>query len=283
MPAAAPAHTHYPTPPPSDAISSSSTPAPVAEPAICDPQTSTKKPSARPRSKKADPDHVRRPRNSFFCFRSEFYKLKKKNSGGYDQNEISKEAGRVWRLLTKEEKQFYEDMAKQEKEAHQLKYPTYSYAPGKERKPTTTKRKSSTKKAPSKKSRTIYPDVVDTVESIALPSLPNFSPSLEDFRSTLPTPSPQPGSPGWESQDLLDLTQSDDSSVEFDIDWSFISTSSTSSERAVSPCSNSDKVCFHLLQYPHFSSILIVHHRSMKYMISPFAPRASMPSRRHLG
>ncbi|KAF9467783.1 high mobility group box domain-containing protein [Collybia nuda] len=123
-----PAHPHYPTTPLSDATSSSSAPVQLNGSTSCSPHIVHK--SSTRRGKKAD--HIPRPRNSFICFRSEFYKLKKKNPGGYDQNEISKEAGRVWTLLTPAEKQPFEEMAKREKEDHQLRYPTYSYAPGKE-------------------------------------------------------------------------------------------------------------------------------------------------------
>jgi hypothetical protein len=158
--------------------------------------------------------------------------------------------------MTKEAKKPYEDMATREKVAHQIKYPTYSYAPGKEKKAAATKRKPlAKKKSPSKKLHNVHCENVDTVQPIALPSLPRFSSPSEDFRSTLPppTPSPQPSpqssSPAWESQEFLDLSYSDNESpVDFNFDWSFVPSSSGSSPQALSPC-NSNKASFHSMTY----------------------------------
>lgn len=46
-------------------------------------------------------------------------------------SEISREIGQRWRGLSDKEKQYWHDLALQEKERHKLMYPDYKYIPRK--------------------------------------------------------------------------------------------------------------------------------------------------------
>lgn len=83
--------------------------------------------------------HIPRPRNAFILFRQHFhYELFPKNEsmlstlGSFKTNsEISREIGQRWRGLPPKEKQYWHDLAQQEKERHRLMYPDYKYIPRK--------------------------------------------------------------------------------------------------------------------------------------------------------
>jgi hypothetical protein len=71
---------------------------------------------------------IPRPCNRFILFRRAWYQtygLKFKESGA----DLSKAAGRAWRLLSDQEKLFWTARAEEEKREHQRKYPGYKYQP----------------------------------------------------------------------------------------------------------------------------------------------------------
>lgn len=83
--------------------------------------------------------HIPRPRNAFILFRQHFHhELFPKNEnmlstlGSFRTNsEISREIGQRWRGLSDKEKQYWHDLALQEKERHKMMYPDYKYIPRK--------------------------------------------------------------------------------------------------------------------------------------------------------
>jgi hypothetical protein len=75
-------------------------------------------------------DHIPRPKNSFFFFRSDFLASQRLISRHQSQNEISKQSGIIWNALSAEEKHPWVLRADQEKIEHQARYPGYVYAPG---------------------------------------------------------------------------------------------------------------------------------------------------------
>lgn len=79
--------------------------------------------------------HIPRPCNSFFIFRKEFgIKYKQGLIEPMKQGTISQQAGMMWKAMSKEEKQRYEDLAEKEKEDHGKKFPGYVYRPQRRRK-----------------------------------------------------------------------------------------------------------------------------------------------------
>ncbi|KAF8800617.1 hypothetical protein BYT27DRAFT_7041810, partial [Phlegmacium glaucopus] len=69
-----------------------------------------------------------RPRNAFILFRSDFISGCTRD-GQQNQNELSKEAGKVWNAMTKDEKDKFVALAEVEKKIHRAKYPDYVYSP----------------------------------------------------------------------------------------------------------------------------------------------------------
>lgn len=94
-------------------------------------------------TKAASPRHIPRPRNAFILFRQHmhrklFPKLTKDkqkssdNSSSFKTNsECSREIGQKWRNLDPEEKKYWNELARKEKEWHRMKYPNYKYTPTK--------------------------------------------------------------------------------------------------------------------------------------------------------
>jgi len=82
-------------------------------------------------TRKRPSNHIRRPRNAFIIFRSEFCERQKMNETGVesDHRQISRIAAHVWNSLPEEEKARYRVLADQEKEIHKRAYPDYRYAP----------------------------------------------------------------------------------------------------------------------------------------------------------
>ncbi|KJA29343.1 hypothetical protein HYPSUDRAFT_110041, partial [Hypholoma sublateritium FD-334 SS-4] len=69
---------------------------------------------------------IRRPRNAFMIFRSEF-KIDK--AVEKDHRNISKIVGSVWNSMPDPEKVVWTQRADQEKLEHMRKYPNYKFAP----------------------------------------------------------------------------------------------------------------------------------------------------------
>ncbi|KIP03255.1 hypothetical protein PHLGIDRAFT_42639, partial [Phlebiopsis gigantea 11061_1 CR5-6] len=73
---------------------------------------------------------IPRPPNAFMMFRSFLWdQMKHDPQGPRDHREISKSAGREWRLLSKQQRKPYEEKAKAKKAEHEKMYPGYRYAP----------------------------------------------------------------------------------------------------------------------------------------------------------
>ncbi|KAH6900887.1 high mobility group box domain-containing protein, partial [Coprinopsis sp. MPI-PUGE-AT-0042] len=79
------------------------------------------------------PGHIPRPKNAFMCYRSWFYENKPPpptaDGKKLNQQVLSKQVAITWNSMTPEEQAPFHEMAKQEKKAHELKYPSYSYSP----------------------------------------------------------------------------------------------------------------------------------------------------------
>lgn len=80
-------------------------------------------------SRRREPGHIPRPRNAFIIFRS-FYIHGCTSAGEGQQNELSKQAGKLWNRLTEKEKAPFVERADTEKKQHQAMYPNYIYSPG---------------------------------------------------------------------------------------------------------------------------------------------------------
>ncbi|CDO70934.1 hypothetical protein BN946_scf184829.g43 [Trametes cinnabarina] len=92
--------------------------------------------SATPRGRKTtvsrrakSPDHVPRPRNAFMIFRSEYCTDVKESQVEHDHRMISKILGQVWRSLAQEKKDYYKQLAVEEKRIHRIKHPNYRFSP----------------------------------------------------------------------------------------------------------------------------------------------------------
>ncbi|CCD22673.1 Rox1p NDAI_0A05180 [Naumovozyma dairenensis CBS 421] len=94
---------------------------------------------------------IPRPKNAFILFRQHYHKELiddwSKNGVHIPHNsEISKILGHKWKNITEKEREYWSDMAKEEKKQHGKKYPQYKYKP--------TRRK-------SKKSKYFNADIMD--------------------------------------------------------------------------------------------------------------------------
>lgn len=85
-----------------------------------------------------------RPPNAFFIFRSEKFATPLKQSGlpGL-QTIVSKDAGKAWKALSKEDQDIYYEKALQAEREHKQKYPNYTYRPRVPRKSESTQSKGS--------------------------------------------------------------------------------------------------------------------------------------------
>ncbi|KAF4623179.1 hypothetical protein D9613_002018 [Agrocybe pediades] len=89
---------------------------------------------------KAANNHIRRPRNAFMIFRSDFLQSRKiDQSIEHDHRHVSRIVGHCWRMLSEQEKQTWYYKAEMEKLEHIKKYPNYRYSPV--RRPAKQKRK----------------------------------------------------------------------------------------------------------------------------------------------
>lgn len=166
------------------------------------------KPYSRPNGR------IPRPRNAFIIFRS-YYNARHAplpSAGGAktNQNEVSRQAAKVWKSLTPEQQKPYQDQAKREKEEHHRLYPDYRYAPnGKKCAPAKPRPRSQTTNTASK--RKARQDRVDYTDSesegddsyndrsatpiVAAPPARNLRPRAEVSRYISPVPSDLTRSP----------------------------------------------------------------------------------------
>ncbi|KAJ3413400.1 hypothetical protein HDV05_008111 [Chytridiales sp. JEL 0842] len=73
--------------------------------------------------------HIKRPRNAFIIFRNHYQPtlIKSINNSHLSSKDFSDNIGRIWKSLSKEEREPYEEMARQEREAHKRMYPDFQY------------------------------------------------------------------------------------------------------------------------------------------------------------
>ena len=91
------------------------------------------------RPKKGDEDYVKRPENAFILFRRKCCEDRQQAEDGaaaadgptkkQRQADLSKTISQQWKSLSVEERQFWEQMAKDKKKEHEQLYPNYVYRP----------------------------------------------------------------------------------------------------------------------------------------------------------
>ncbi|KAI8983342.1 hypothetical protein BD414DRAFT_548346 [Trametes punicea] len=123
----------YPSPSPSllSSLHSSCTSANTSAAASPAPQPATPRPKKKAASRRAlkSPDHVPRPRNAFMIFRSAYCLDVKQSQVEHDHRMISKILGQVWQNLDPEKKEYYQQLAAEEKRVHSMMYPHYRFSP----------------------------------------------------------------------------------------------------------------------------------------------------------
>lgn len=100
--------------------------------------------SLRTSTRRRGPNHVPRPLNSFFLFKTDWLAKRKSLLAGIEQDhrQLNRMASSEWRKLPPEAKQRFKDAAHQAKVEHSLKYPGYRFTP----KPRGDRRKRKTKR-----------------------------------------------------------------------------------------------------------------------------------------
>jgi HMG (high mobility group) box len=95
-------------------------------------------------SQRRNPNHVPRPLNSFFLFKTDWLAKRKSLLAGIEQDhrQLNRMASSEWRRLPPEAKQRFKDAADKAKVEHAIKYPGYRFAP----KPRGDRRKRKTKR-----------------------------------------------------------------------------------------------------------------------------------------
>lgn len=79
---------------------------------------------------KSNQNRIPRPRNAFILFRQKYHQSVLDEGSVIRTNpEVSRELGRRWRALSKEEKEHWNTLAEEEKQNHAKKYPGYRYTP----------------------------------------------------------------------------------------------------------------------------------------------------------
>ncbi|KAH9964537.1 hypothetical protein BC827DRAFT_940706 [Russula dissimulans] len=98
----------------------------------------------RTASQRRGPNHVPRPLNCFFLFKTDWLAKRKSLLSGIEQDhrQLNRMASSEWRKLPPEAKQRFRDAAYQAKVEHSIKYPGYRFTP----KPRGDKRKRKTKR-----------------------------------------------------------------------------------------------------------------------------------------
>ena len=79
--------------------------------------------------KRKDPDRIKRPSNCFILFRRDLGNRKKTEKFSLSQGEVSKTAGQQWREASKEVKEYYTQLALEEKRLHEIQFPGYTFQP----------------------------------------------------------------------------------------------------------------------------------------------------------
>ncbi|XP_034652076.1 putative transcription factor SOX-14 [Drosophila subobscura] len=95
------------------------------------PQNSSTPYSDATQTKKHSPGHIKRPMNAFMVWSQMERRKICERTPDMHNAEISKELGRRWQLLSKEDKQPYIGEAEQLRKLHMIEYPNYKYRPQK--------------------------------------------------------------------------------------------------------------------------------------------------------
>ncbi|KAF8499098.1 hypothetical protein F5888DRAFT_1611607, partial [Russula emetica] len=85
--------------------------------------------SLRTATRRRGPNHVPRPLNSFFLFKTDWLAKRKSLLAGVEQDhrQLNRMASSEWRKLPLEAKQRFKDAAHQAKVEHSIKYPGYRF------------------------------------------------------------------------------------------------------------------------------------------------------------
>lgn len=79
---------------------------------------------------KSNPNRIPRPRNAFILFRQKHHQSVLEESTEAKTNpEVSRELGRRWRALSTEDRDYWKNLAEEEKKNHAKRYPNYRYTP----------------------------------------------------------------------------------------------------------------------------------------------------------
>ncbi|KAJ3810054.1 hypothetical protein F5876DRAFT_42597 [Lentinula aff. lateritia] len=128
---------------PSPTSSRLSTPSPLTRTLSPDSSVSVSSPrsdnlDAERRPRKGDKDYIKRPENAFMLFRrkccEDQQQVEEECNGPTTrkkqrQADLSKAISRKWKSLSKNDRQYWEDLAKEKKRVHQEKYPGYVFRP----------------------------------------------------------------------------------------------------------------------------------------------------------
>ena len=158
----------------------------------------------RPRPPQGTPG-VPRPRNAFIIYRCSWIqeylsqqgsRMRTVTISGHPQEpSLSMRAAMAWRQLSPAEKQPFEELAKQEREEHAIRYPFYRFSPSPRR--PSTKKKGSTSRKRSKQqveSETVsVPAPAPASELAPAPAPePELAPAPEPEPAPAPIPEPAP-------------------------------------------------------------------------------------------
>ncbi|KAI5836659.1 uncharacterized protein SCHCODRAFT_02522080 [Schizophyllum commune H4-8] len=80
-------------------------------------------------SRRRGGDHIPRPPNAFMVFRSKYWEEQKANPSERNHRQVSRDAGRAWRELPDESRDYYRQLADRVKADHKRMYPGYKYNP----------------------------------------------------------------------------------------------------------------------------------------------------------
>ncbi|KAJ3406167.1 hypothetical protein HDV05_006131 [Chytridiales sp. JEL 0842] len=77
--------------------------------------------------------YIKRPRNAFIIFRNSYQPslLKSTSNGTLSSRDFSANLGQIWKSMSAEEREPYEELARQEREVHKKMYPDFRYHAGK--------------------------------------------------------------------------------------------------------------------------------------------------------
>ncbi|KAH6918050.1 hypothetical protein BKA70DRAFT_7409 [Coprinopsis sp. MPI-PUGE-AT-0042] len=108
--------------------------------------------NSRPGPSPKELQHIPRPMNPFFLFRSHYCKTQGAREiaeGRTNQNQISKQVAIVWKSMTPEEQAPYHELYQKGLIEHAAKYPTYAYPAPNKKRATPPKKKTAAPRKPA--------------------------------------------------------------------------------------------------------------------------------------